>query len=234
MTAPKPLEEVLRKASPEPNTGCWLWTEGDNGRGYGRASRNNTNYQAHRLFYELLKGPIPEGHELDHLCRVTFCVNPDHLEPVPHRTNVRRGVTGAVCARRQRSKTHCPFGHPYEGDNLIVFGPRKLRRCRECSRERDRARSHLPHRKNPRLHCYPKKPTVAEYAYAHLVKTGNPGIMWGDDRLAGEILTRAGLGGHGPKTTHYVLNYLEKSPLFEKRLVEVGGRVVRCFYVRPR
>ena len=148
MSAPLPLSALLAKASPEPNTGCWLWADrSDNGRGYGRLKRHAKRYQAHRLFYELLVGPIPDGHELDHKCRVTFCVNPDHMEPVLHRVNVQRGVTGAVNTRRQRSKTHCPFGHAYEGYNLIV---RKsgARGCRECSRIRDRLRNSLPHRRN--------------------------------------------------------------------------------------
>jgi hypothetical protein len=105
VSAPLPLAALLAKASPEPNTGCWLWADkGDNGRGYGRVRRYNRHHQAHRLFYELLVGPIPDGHELDHKCRVTFCVNPDHLEPVPHKINVRRGAAGATCATRQRSK----------------------------------------------------------------------------------------------------------------------------------
>ena len=149
MTAPLSVDDFLLKASPEPNTGCWLWTESDNGRGYGRATRNNRAQQAHRVFYELLKGPIPDGHELDHRCRVTFCVNPDHLDPVPHRTNVRRGVTGATTAARQRAKTHCPRGHAYQGENLIVRAS-GARSCRECGRIRDRARNKTATRKAQR------------------------------------------------------------------------------------
>lgn len=139
-------ERILLKASPEPNTGCWLWTEGDNGRGYGRVHYKGRGHQAHRVFYELLLGPIPAGHELDHTCRVTFCVNPAHLDPVPHRINVRRGRTGTVNSNRQRSKTHCPRGHEYAGDNLIVRAS-GARGCRECNRERDRVRSKNPTRR---------------------------------------------------------------------------------------
>lgn len=131
---PLSLEELLLKATPEPNTGCWLWKEGDNGRGYGRVCRGNRMHQAHRVFYELLQGPIPDGYDLDHKCRVTFCVNPAHLEPVPHRVNVRRGITGEVAGTRQRSKTHCPRGHPYSGSNLFVerYGARKCKTCRKA------------------------------------------------------------------------------------------------------
>lgn len=122
---------ILAKASPEPNTGCWLWPFSDNGRGYGRIRFKGSLWQAHRLFYEIVKGTIPDGYELDHKCRVTFCVNPDHLEPVVHVENVRRGTTGAVNTARQRSKTHCPRGHEYSGANLRV-NRNGSRRCKTC------------------------------------------------------------------------------------------------------
>ena len=132
-------EQVLLKASPCPNTGCWFWTEGDNGRGYGRISRNNKGHQAHRIFYELFKGPIPKGAELDHTCRVKFCVNPEHLDPVDHRTNVQRGRAGEHLTLSQKAKTHCPRGHAYEGEN-VVLSKAGGRSCRECRRMADRAR----------------------------------------------------------------------------------------------
>ncbi len=132
-------ERILLKASPEPNTGCWLWTEGDNGRGYGRLEIRGVAQQAHRVFFEMFRGPIPDGCELDHQCRVTFCVNPSHLDPVTHVVNIRRGRTGEAVTRRQTAKTHCPRGHPYAGYNLIVQTTGS-RRCRECVRARDRAR----------------------------------------------------------------------------------------------
>jgi hypothetical protein len=131
-------ERIVLKASPEPNTGCWLWTGFDNGRGYGRIELKGRGQQAHRVIYEMLKGPIPPGHELDHLCRVTFCVNPDHLEPVPHRVNVCRGTTGAAVVKRQTAKTHCPRGHEYAGHNLVVHKDGS-RHCRKCRREHDKA-----------------------------------------------------------------------------------------------
>src|SRR3546814_19356891 len=62
--------------------------------------------QAHRISYELCVGPIPEGMELDHLCRVRRCVNPAHMEPVTHRENVLRGEAGLARAVQQRAKTH--------------------------------------------------------------------------------------------------------------------------------
>jgi hypothetical protein len=149
MSAPLSVADIIRKASPEPNTGCWLWTESDNGRGYGRISFRNKNAQAHRVFYELFCGPIPDNMELDHKCRVTFCVNPAHLEPVPHKVNVRRGVTGATTSARQRSKTHCPKGHAYAGNNLVIRVDGS-RQCRTCVNTRKRPPKP---RKAPQSHC---------------------------------------------------------------------------------
>lgn len=82
---------------------CWIW-QGVVGRhGYGRHGRNDL---AHRAVYAELVGPPPS--ELDHLCRVRRCVNPDHLEPVTHRANVLRG--GSPAARKARQMT-CIRGH---------------------------------------------------------------------------------------------------------------------------
>lgn len=77
-------------------SGCWLWLGAINSDGYGRMRDPRTSYgrmmQAHRFFYEQVRSPIPEGLQLDHLCRVRRCVNPEHLEPVTSRENVRRGL----------------------------------------------------------------------------------------------------------------------------------------------
>jgi len=80
---------------------CWLWTGGNDRRGYGRFSdADQRQVLAHRFAYELLVGPIPEGLDLDHLCRVPACVNPAHLEPVTNAENHRRGAM----ARRERRR----------------------------------------------------------------------------------------------------------------------------------
>jgi hypothetical protein len=89
--------------------------------------------QAHRFAYELLVGPIPEGLELDHLCRNHACVNPAHLEPVIHVENIRRGDTDAQ-GRCNRDKTHCPAGHPLDEANTY-HNPHGWRACRTCNRE---------------------------------------------------------------------------------------------------
>lgn len=112
---------------------CWLWTGVRRRGGYGQFGRSSSAYV---VSYTLLVGPVPDGLELDHLCRTPACVNPAHLEPVTHAENVRRGKWGEHVAA-QKAITHCPQGHAYEGDNLIV---RKGQRwCRICLTKAKRA-----------------------------------------------------------------------------------------------
>ncbi len=90
------LERFEEKYEPEPNSGCWLWIASLDGKGYGQFPKGKEfgrgNVRAHRAAYEIYRGPIPKGMELDHLCRVKTCVNPAHLEPVPHQVNMVRGL----------------------------------------------------------------------------------------------------------------------------------------------
>lgn len=133
------------KFTPEPNSGCWLWTASLDRKGYGQFRfPDGRTGRAHRYAYESFVGPIPTGLEIDHLCRVRSCVNPTHLEPVTHLENIRRGKTGINLAAANLAKTHCPQGHPYSGTNLYVR-PNGYRKCRECHRiglRRYRKRNH--------------------------------------------------------------------------------------------
>jgi hypothetical protein len=76
--------------------GCWAWIAGRQGDGYGAFKMDGRSRLAHVVLFELLVGAVPAGKELDHLCRNRACVRPGHLEPVPHKTNVRRGASPAV------------------------------------------------------------------------------------------------------------------------------------------
>lgn len=119
-------------------SGCWIWAH-PVADGYGRvreAGKGSKFAMAHRFAYERLVGPISVGLQLDHLCRVRNCVNPDHLEPVTPRENTLRGETPAA---RNAAKTHCPIGHPYDDSNTYIC-KRGLRKCRACSRDRMRQR----------------------------------------------------------------------------------------------
>lgn len=126
-------------------SGCWEWTgatsSGPRG-GYGRFYCGGRSVAAHRASYEALAGPIPDGLQIDHLCRNHPCVNPAHLEPVTIRENVRRGITGQVCRERSARVTHCPKGHEYTPDNtsrgLSGSSGYVTRKCRACMREAQR------------------------------------------------------------------------------------------------
>ena len=115
---------------------CWLWVAARIGNGYGNFWDGHRVVLAHRFAYELLVGPIPDGLEPDHLCRVRHCVNPAHLEPVTHGENARRGEAGLVMNALQRAVTHCPKGHAYTAENTSWW--QGHRKCRACDRERHR------------------------------------------------------------------------------------------------
>ena len=127
----------LRKKAPG---NCWLWLSETTDNGYGRFFANKRKVMAYRWSYERFVGAIPEGLQLDHLCRTPACVNPNHLEPVTPRENVRRGSISAAARERQLAKSHCPRGHAYSGDNLYVRPSDGARQCRTCNRRNERAK----------------------------------------------------------------------------------------------
>lgn len=96
--------------------GCWEWQSWENGVGYGRFFYQGKDWYAHRWAYYAWVGPIPEGLVIDHLCRNTICVNPDHLEAVTQQENILRSEPA--------QRTHCPQGHLY---------PMGKRRCTLCN-----------------------------------------------------------------------------------------------------
>lgn len=116
--------------------GCLIWTAWSNNKGYGTFSRGGKTRYAHRVAYEMLVGPIPEGLELDHLCRVPLCVRPDHLEPVTHAENVRRGNAGKATGALMKAKTHCKHGHEFTPENTLLAST-GARACRACRRIRE-------------------------------------------------------------------------------------------------
>lgn len=119
---------------------CWLWTGRLGVGGYAyvgmRVDGTWKNLRAHRASYEMLVGPIPNGLQLDHLCRIRHCVNPDHLEPVTCKENVRRGF-GVAAQLRQR--TRCRNGHEFSPENTRVESGGS-RRCLLCANASQQAR----------------------------------------------------------------------------------------------
>lgn len=120
--------------------GCWEWTAALTRAGYGvigvgsKTDGSRRIVYAHRLAYELTIGPIPDGLSIDHLCRNTRCVRPDHLEAVPIGVNVLRGTGPSAVASR---RTECQRGHPFDDENTVWRKSGK-RMCRECNRMRNR------------------------------------------------------------------------------------------------
>lgn len=133
-------QEIAAKIRPVPITGCWEWIGAKDSRGYGNVKIGGRVRKAHVVVYEALRGPIAAGLECDHLCRVPWCVNPEHVEVVTHAENVRRGAARWVPGERQRAKRRCPQGHPYTEANTYVQPSTGGRACRACDCEKKRAR----------------------------------------------------------------------------------------------
>lgn len=128
------LERLINRVG-----GCWEFT-GSKMRGYGRlttGSREDSSRrtrQAHIVSYETFIGPIPEGLQIDHLCRNKACINPEHLEAVTMRENILRSIPYRDPAKYgvlNRNKTHCKDGH--ELDYISPIGKRGCKTCRRAT-----------------------------------------------------------------------------------------------------
>lgn len=115
---------------------CWLWRRKPRRDGYGGVKVAGRQMYAHRAVRELLVGNVPDGLELDHLCRNQICVNPDHLEPVTHAENMRRSIYNVGPAhaspKHNGNRTHCIHGHLFDEANTYRVGGRRF--CRVCNR----------------------------------------------------------------------------------------------------
>ena len=111
------------------DTPCWV-AKTSHSNGYSQVFGGGRNYYGHRVSYAVLRGSIPEGLELDHLCKMRACWNPWHLDLVTHAVNLRRSD------RHRVLKTQCPHGHEYTPEN--TYRSRGRRECRTCRRQRVR------------------------------------------------------------------------------------------------
>ncbi len=107
---------------------CHVWQAALTGKGYGTFYNGQKDEAAYRFSYRTFVGEIPPELELDHLCDQRDCVNPAHLEPKTHQQNAERA------ANHLRGRTHCPLGHPLEGQNLQVkmMRGKQVRKCKAC------------------------------------------------------------------------------------------------------
>ena len=157
------LPERLRsKITVDPSTGCWLW-RAVNSRGYGTIRWSGKPRTAHRVVYELLAGPIPDGLTLDHTCHPgdgscpaatcphRRCANPAHLEPVTNRENILRGNSPSA---RAAKVTRCPKDHEYTPENTYIErdGSRTCRKCHLGRKEEQRRRNGIKPTP-PRIPC---------------------------------------------------------------------------------
>lgn len=118
---------------------CWLWTGGTRTGGYGKFHpMRSQSWMAHRWSYTYHVGEIPDTLQLDHLCRVRNCVNPDHLEPVTARENTLRGISVPA---QNAARTECVKGHEFTPENTYIKTTKRNtteRQCRECIRQANR------------------------------------------------------------------------------------------------
>jgi hypothetical protein len=113
----------------DPTTGCWI-TNPTKNRYRQRRIGGRRQRQLHIILFEKARGPVPDGHILDHVCENTRCVNPSHLEPVLHAENVVKGQKVMLA----RTASHCRNGHPWTEENTYRPPNRNVRFCRSCTR----------------------------------------------------------------------------------------------------
>lgn len=138
------LQSRIRSRAVEADLGyatpCWISNRAKQPNGYTKIGLCGQTLLTHRVAYEAYVGPIPDGQQIDHLCRQRACCNPDHLEPVTCRENLLRGDTLTAA---EANATHCKRGHAYDLLNTYWRpdrpGVRSCRTCRTAASQRTRA-----------------------------------------------------------------------------------------------
>lgn len=215
------------------DTPCHIWQRHLTKAGYGKGTdpaKPRSQRYAHILRWEAANGPVPDGLELDHLCRVPACCNPEHLEAVTHAENMRRGDVGG---HAQRARTHCPQGHPLSGPNLYAHNGR--RHCKECRRQTVRDRrakiaAQAAPRTDPQEATMLPNSTDADHGPDHKgvtdptraeIPTCSPHLSKAPHRGAFVVP-----GGARPRTCHP--NLRRRSPVWTHPTGRRGGGPPRC------
>jgi hypothetical protein len=128
------VAERLARSSVRDRNGCLVWTGSRTTTGYGKIGIGGKTRRVHRVAWELQHGAIPDALVTDHLCRVRLCIEVSHLELVPNRVNILRGVGPTAQKARQQS---CRRGHQFSAENTRITRDNR-RRCRQCHRESQR------------------------------------------------------------------------------------------------
>lgn len=127
------LETRLWARLVEAPSGCWEW-QGATSSGYGTIRYDGRTQYVHRVTWQELRSEIPDGLELDHLCKNTRCANPWHLDPVTSAVNLARSTNPASTHRRAAT---CKNGHPKTTENVYI-SPTGRRQCQPCKLQRAR------------------------------------------------------------------------------------------------
>lgn len=121
-------------------SGCWVFQPAVKDDWYGKIRDDGKTSNVHTVVWTWLRGPVPDGLELDHLCRYRPCCNPDHLDAVTHRENCFRGLAPVFAKLRRVTQTHCKRGHEFNSVNTNFTT--KQRVCTICKRDRNRRARH--------------------------------------------------------------------------------------------
>lgn len=134
----EPIQDRLERHSVAiPFAGCFVWTGAVDKKGYGRIGmQGKSSKLAHRISYQHFVGEIPQGLELDHLCRNPSCINPNHLEAVTRKVNTDRGLCAETHKKRFAAMTHCKRGHEFTVENTYIATKRnrQFRNCKTCKK----------------------------------------------------------------------------------------------------